>query len=92
MYMKTMSLEELRKMKIVEGEVREMAIEYCLGGTTEERIQCVDEMLAWPPEKIYLYLAEVLPKEDFAFYEKHQKYFNRVFKDQVKNEKKYISY
>ena len=91
MYMVKTTMEELRKLKMVEGEVREMAIEYCLGGTAEERIKCMDEMLAWSPEKIYLYLAEVLPKEDFAFYEKHPKYFNSVFKDQVKNEKKYIS-
>jgi len=85
-----MSLE-LRKMKIVEGEVREIAREICLGGTAEERIKCMDEVIRWSPEKIYTYLMEVLPKEDFEFYIKHQKYFNRVLVHEVENEKKYIS-
>jgi len=82
---------ELRRLQIVEGEVRELAIEYCLGGTAEERIKCMHELLEWSGEQIYLYLMEVLPKEDFDFYIRHQNYFNRVFRDELIKEKTYIS-
>jgi hypothetical protein len=56
------TMEDIKMEKILLDEVRELAIELCLGGEIEQRRKCISDALLWDNDKIAEYLLNALPE------------------------------
>jgi len=84
------TMEDIKMEKILLDEVRELAIELCLGGDVEERLKCIRDALLWDDAKIAEYLLNALPDSDQKYYLRNTQLYNAMFRTALRDEDNYI--
>ena len=84
------TMEDIRMEKVLLDEVRELAIELCLGGEVEERLKCINDALLWDDAKIAEYLLKALPYSDQKYYLRNTQLYNAMFRTALRDEDNYI--
>jgi hypothetical protein len=84
------TLEDIRMEKVLLDEVRELAIELCLGGDIEQRLQCIREAMLWDNDEIANYLLNALPESHQKYYLRNTELYNAMFRTALRDEDNYL--
>jgi len=84
------TMEDIRMEKILLDEVRELAIELCLGGEVEQRRKCISDALLWDNDKIAEYILNALSDSDKKYYLRNTQLYNAMFRTALRDEDNYI--
>ena len=84
------TMEDIKMEKILLDEVRELAIELCLGGEVEERLKCISDALLWDNDTLTKYLVDALPNPEKKYYLRNTQLYNAMFRTALRDEDNYI--
>ena len=84
------TMEDVRMEKVLLSEVRELALELCLGGEIEQRLKCIREALLWDNEELTKYFVNALPDPEKKYYLRNTELYNAMFRTALRDEDNYI--